>query len=89
MSNDFRTIAIYLGHLFLVLLSKIKVCFLIPKPIVKRFLASYILIFVKNYHVGLKNPTHPLRDGGVKIGQKWWGICKACYKKKCLEIDPG
>ena len=46
---------------------KIKVCFLIPKPIVERFLASYILIFVKNYHMGLNNPRTPTKMGESKL----------------------
>ena len=55
---------------------KIKVCFLNPTPIVERFLALYILIFVKNYHMGLNNPRTPPRwgsqnwtkNGGVYVG---------------------
>ena len=55
---------------------KSKFVFLIPKPIVERFLASYILIFVKNYHMGLNNPRTPFemgsqnwtKIGGVNVG---------------------
>ena len=66
-----------LGQLFFKSYSpKIKVCFLIPKPIVERFLASYILIFVKNYHMGLNNPrtlsqmegSKLDKNGGVYVG---------------------
>ena len=56
------------GHLFLSLtLKKSKFVFLIPKPIVERFLASYILIFVKNYHMGLNNPRTPSEMGESKL----------------------
>ena len=67
----------YLGHIFLSpSLKKTKFVFLIPKPIVERFLASYILIFVKNYHMGLNNPHTPSemgeskldKNGGVYVG---------------------
>ena len=70
-----------------------KVCFfLIPKPSVELFLASYILIFVKKYHMGLNNPRTPwgsqnwTKIGGVYVGS-WdaYVILKknqrACYKK--------
>ena len=52
---------------------KIKVCFLIPKPIVERFLASYILIFVKNYHMGLNDLRTPSEMGESKLDKKCWG----------------
>ena len=48
--------------------------FLIPKPIVERFLAPYILIFVKNYHMGLNNPRTPSEMGESKLDKKWWGL---------------
>ena len=42
----------------------------IPKPNVKRFLASYTLIFVKNYQVSPNNPHTPPRYGGGKNSTK-------------------
>ena len=76
--------------------------FLVPEPIVERFLASYILSFVKNYHMGLNNPRAPSEMGESKLDKNWWGICRALrpvceifekikepVTKNCLEIDSG
>ena len=85
--------------LSLTLKKKIKFVFLIPKPIVERFLASYILIFVKNYHLGLKNLRTPFEMKESEFDKKWGGICrvlravcefkkiKELVTKNCLEID--
>ena len=59
--------AIYFSSLTL---KKSKFVVVIHKPIVERFLASYILIFVKNYHIGLNNLRTP---SFLKIGQKLVG----------------
>ena len=40
---------------------------LINKLIVKCFLAAYMLIFVKYYHVGLHNPRIPSEIGESKL----------------------
>ena len=62
------------GHLFFKTYSqKIKVCFfLILKPIVERFLASYVLIFVKKYHMGLNNPRTPSEMEESKLDKNGW-----------------
>ena len=57
-------------------LKKSKLVFLIPKPIVERFLTSYILLFVKNYHMGLNNQRTPYEMGESKLDTKWWGMCR-------------
>ena len=82
-------------------LKKLKVVFLIPKPIAERFLTSYILIFVGNYHMGLNNPRTPSESGESKLDEKWWSILRVMgpvcdffkikepVTKNCLEIDSG
>ena len=65
--------AIYFSSLTL---KKSKFVVVIHKPIVERFLASYILIFVKNDHLGLNNPRtlsemggqNRTKSGGVYVG---------------------
>ena len=52
---------------FLSLTLKKSKFFLILKPIVERFLASYILIFVKIYNMGLNNQRTPSEMGESKL----------------------
>ena len=63
----YNLIFFYLGHLFLTgILEQSIFGLLILKPNIKRLLAWYNLISLKNYHAGL----NPLRIMGAKIRQK-------------------